>query len=187
MELWFERLMWVSIGMVLLVTAGYPLFLASARLVFRRQRRIADAQPSVTLIIAAHNEEVCIGRKLENSLALEYPRELLEIVVASDGSADRTAEIVESYGSRGVKLHAFPRMGKTGVQNRVLRNVISEICVFSDANAMYRPEAIQKLVRNFADPSVACVCGQLIYQAGPDGAAQGERSYWNYEKFIKRC
>ena len=186
MALWLEGTLWVSIAMIALITFGYPIALALVVPFMRRTRHCADAEPTVTLVIAAHNEERCLAAKLENSLALDYPRERLEIIVASDGSSDRTHEIAESYADRGVILRAFPRMGKTSVQNHVARTATGDILVFSDANAAYRPNAIRKLVRNFADPAVACVSGQLVYEVQGQGAGDGEGSYWNYEKFMKR-
>lgn len=186
MEVWLERLFWFSIIMIIVITLGYPIVLALLGPLVRRQRCLDDAEPTVSLIIAAYNEEACIARKLENSLALDYPCECLEIVVASDGSSDRTEEIAKSFSDRGVLLYCFPRTGKTGVQNQVARSAKGEILVFSDANAMYYPDAIHKLVRNFADAEVACVSGQLVYQTDRVGAGDSERSYWDYEKFMKR-
>lgn len=186
MEVWLERLFWFSMSMVILVTVGYPVFLALASPLVRRRTTLGDAEPSVSLIIAAYNEEWCIARKLENSIALDYPRDRLEIIVASDGSADRTDEIAQSFSDRGVLLRRFPRTGKTGVQNQVVRTAKGDMLVFSDANALYRRDAIRKLVRNFADPEVACVSGQLVYEVDRAGAGDCERSYWDYEKFMKR-
>lgn len=187
MEVWLERLFWFSIVMVILVTVGYPIFLALVSPLVRRQRLFNDAEPTVSLIIAAYNEEKGLARKLENALALDYPRARLEIIVASDGSTDRTDEIAQSFSERGVLLRRFPRTGKTGVQNQVVRTAQGEVMVFSDANALYHPDAIRKLVRNFADPEVACVSGQLVYQVDREGAGDCERSYWDYEKFMKQC
>jgi cellulose synthase/poly-beta-1,6-N-acetylglucosamine synthase-like glycosyltransferase len=186
MELWLKGLLWLTVAMVALVTVGYPLLLAIAGALVRRHWQVEDAEPSVSLIIAAFNEERCIAQKLENALALDYPREHLEIIVASDGSTDRTAEIVESFRDRGVVLRAFPRMGKTGIQNQAVKTATGDILVFSDANGFYRPDAVRKLVRNFADPTVACVSGQLVYTADRQTAGDCERSYWHYEKFMKR-
>ncbi len=181
-----EGLLWFSIAMVVLITIGYPLLLTLAGPLLRRTRHVRDAEPDVTLIICAHNEEACIAAKLENALALDYPRERFEIIVASDGSTDGTVSVVESFAHRGVMLRNFPRTGKTGVQNLVVKGAKGEILVFSDANALYRPDAIRKLVRNFADPTVACVSGQLTYKVDSVGAGDSENSYWNYEKFLKR-
>lgn len=186
MEIWLERLFWFSIIIVIVITVGYPVILAFLVGLIGRRQLQGDAEPTVSVIIAAYNEDACIARKVENTLALDYPRERLEIIVASDGSSDRTDEITKSFSDRGVLLCSFPRTGKTGVQNQVAKSAKGEILVFSDANAIYRPDAIRKLVRNFADPEVACVSGQLIYQTDGGGAGSSERSYWGYEKFIKR-
>ena len=186
MEFSLVLLLGFSIAMIVMVTAGYPMLLAVMGPLMTRDRRLEDAEPSVCLIIAAYNEEACIARKIENAIALDYPRERLEIVVASDGSTDRTSQIAQSFRERGVLVRNFPRIGKTGLQNQVAKSARAEILVFSDANAMYRPDAIRKLVRNFADPSVACVCGQLVYVVAGENAGESEHSYWNYEKFMKR-
>jgi cellulose synthase/poly-beta-1,6-N-acetylglucosamine synthase-like glycosyltransferase len=182
-----ERLFLFSSFMILLGNMGYPLLLAVSLPFVRRHRTIIDAEPSVSLIISAHNEEKCIARKIENSLGLDYPRERLEIIVASDGSTDRTDEIVNSFGLHGVMLCRYPRIGKTGIQNETVKIATGEILVFSDANALYQPDAIRKLVRNFSDSEVGCVSGQLKYTVDEPGAGRCEESYWSYEKYLKRC
>jgi cellulose synthase/poly-beta-1,6-N-acetylglucosamine synthase-like glycosyltransferase len=186
MELWLEALLWFSVIAVALITVGYPILLALASPLTRRRRHFDDATPSMSLIIAAHNEEACIARKLENALALDYRRDRLEIIVASDGSTDRTDEIVESFSDRGVQLRRYARIGKTGIQNQAAKVASGEILVFSDANGFYREDAIGKLVRNFADPTVACVVGQLEYEADGKSAGGCEHAYWRYEKFMKQ-
>jgi len=181
-----EAILWASMAMVVLVTIGYPLFLAASGPFVRRPRLQDAAEPTVSFIIAAYNEEAVIQSKLENTLALDYPRGKIEIFVASDGSTDRTDEIVSSYGERGVVLQRFARTGKTGMQNQMALRAKGEILVFSDANALYQADAIRKLVRNFADPGVAGVCGQLVYSVRGEGAGAAETLYWSYEKFMKR-
>jgi cellulose synthase/poly-beta-1,6-N-acetylglucosamine synthase-like glycosyltransferase len=184
---------WFSVAAVVLITLGYPVFLALAGPFARRPRRTDESEPWVTLIIPAYNEESTIAEKLDNCLDLDYPRDKLEVVVASDGSTDRTNAIVESYADRGIVLAAFPRTGKTGVQNRVALRARGAILIFSDANAFYNTDAVRKLVRNFADPQVAGVCGQLKYRVreaagageSSDSAGASERLYWSYEKFMK--
>jgi cellulose synthase/poly-beta-1,6-N-acetylglucosamine synthase-like glycosyltransferase len=185
MAIWLQGLLLLSVSMIVFVTVGYPLLLALTGLLLRRRRHLDDAEPSVSLIIAAHNEEACLSRKLENALALDYPRRKLEIIVASDGSTDRTAQIAATFSDRGVVLRQFPRIGKTGIQNHAVRTAKGDILVFSDANASYRTDAVRKLVRNFADSAVACVVGQLEYASVGQSAADCERSYWQYEKFMK--
>jgi len=181
-----QWLFWLSVATVVVITVGYPVLLVALGPILRRPWGIQAEEPRVSLIIAAHNEETCIARKLDNSLALGYPRERLEILVASDGSTDGTNAIVESYRAQGVVLCNYARMGKTGIQNETVRRAQGDIVVFSDANAMYRVDAVRKLVRNFADSEVACVCGQLVYEGKGAGAGDSESSYWSYEKFIKR-
>jgi cellulose synthase/poly-beta-1,6-N-acetylglucosamine synthase-like glycosyltransferase len=178
--------LWGSIAMVVFVTIGYPLLLILTMPIVRGRRIDEQLEPSVSLIIAAFNEESVIAEKLSNCLDLEYPRDKLSVIVASDGSTDQTNDIARSFESSGVTLICFPRTGKTGVQNRVANAAAGEILVFSDANALYRPDAIRKLVRNFSDPDVGGVCGQLDYVVDNEGAGNSERTYWRYEKFIKR-
>ena len=140
------------------------------------------------MLISAYNEAEVIRAKLENTLALDYPSDRLEIVVCSDASDDGTDAIVEEYRSRGVVLHRLPqRLGKTAGLNAAVPQATGEIVVFSDANAMYEPKAVRNLVRNFADPSVGCVTGESRYVAGNAATAdRGERAYWTYEIKLKR-
>lgn len=181
----------ISIFFIFFVTAVYPLLLILFSL-FIPDKRISDNMemnefPFVTMIISAYNEEAVIASKLDNSLSLDYPKDKLEIIVASDGSSDRTNEIVQSYESKGIRLYVYNRMGKTGIQNETVKKAVGEIIVFSDANAMYHEDAVKKLVRNFKDNNIGCVCGQLIYSRdGITESGAGESDYWNYEKLLKR-
>ncbi|MGH9768774.1 MAG: glycosyltransferase family 2 protein [Blastocatellia bacterium] len=178
-----------AIAVIAFIYAGYPALMFALSFVFRRPVRRADITPPVSVIIAAYNEERDIAAKLKNTLALDYPRDRMEIIVASDCSTDRTDEIVRRFRKRGVILHRQPdRFGKTIAQNRAVKVSSGEILVFSDATTMYEPDALRKIVRGFADPEVGCVAGQLIY-VDPAASAVGKgcRSYWGYEKFLKRC
>jgi len=166
---------------------GYPLALII--LGFFRVKKIKKAEitPPVTLFVSAYNEEKLIRKKLENSLNLDYPKDKLEIVVASE-SDDKTNEIVKEYQNKGIKLFAY--LGRGGKDYTVYRTVpkcSGEIIVFSDANAMYKKDAIRKLVRNFNDPKIGCVSGELRY-TNPQKKSIGETEglYWKYENFLKR-
>lgn len=140
--------------------------------------------PSVALVIAAYNEEGVIGEKIENSLELDYPDDRLEIVVFSDASTDGTDEIVRSYADRGVSLLRIEgRVGKTECQNRAVEVTDGEVIVFSDANSMYEPDAIRRLVAGF-DEGVGCVAGELQYRDSSE--VEGESIYWRYESKIKQ-
>lgn len=140
--------------------------------------------PTVTLAIAAYNESEVIKAKIENSLALDYPRDRLRIVVVSDGSTDGTDAIVQSYADRGIDLlRVEGRVGKTECQNRIVRAAESDIVVFSDATSLYEPVAIRALIARF-EPDVGCVVGDLRHIE--EGKVVGEHLYWRYEQFIKR-
>ncbi|NUT57108.1 MAG: glycosyltransferase family 2 protein [Thermoleophilia bacterium] len=144
-----------------------------------RRVRKEPIEPTVTVIVAAYNEEPVIERRLENLLALDYPADRLEVVVTSDASTDRTHELVERFAGRGVRLVVNPRGGKVAAQNRAVRETEGEIVAFSDANATWAPDALRRLVANFADPDVAYVCGRLVLEAA-DGSNK-EGLYWRYE------
>ncbi|USZ69746.1 glycosyltransferase family 2 protein (plasmid) [Halorussus salilacus] len=145
----------------------------------------ADELPTVSLIIAAYNEEGVIADKIENSLGLDYPEDRLDIVVFSDASSDRTDEIVRSYADEGVELERIEgRVGKTECQNRVVDRVDGEILVFSDANCMYDDDAIRRLVARFGE-GVDCVVGELRHTRTDDDV-EGESLYWRYTRLVKR-
>ena len=178
---------WTALAVVAYVYAGYPLLLFLVSRVWQRPVGKARITPRATMIIAAYNEEDAIAAKLDNTLALDYPPEQLEIIVASDGSTDRTNAIVaERYGGR-VRLLALERAGKTSGQNWAAAAATGEILVFSDATTMYDPGTVAALMANFADPSVGSVGGDVRYvREGEAVAGKGRQLYWNYEAAIRR-
>ena len=168
---------------------GYPILLLLLSKFKKNDVEINEKYfPSVSLIIAAYNEEAVIKDKIENSLKLEYPKDKLEIIVFSDSSTDRTDEIVKSYEKEGVKLIRIEgRKGKTICQNEVVKLAKGEISVFSDANSMYEPAAIKKIVRNFYSEKIGCVVGELKYGVlNSTNIVKGENVYWNYDKILKK-
>lgn len=177
----------VAVAMIGLIYFGYPLLIFFLSRLFASPVRQAEITPSVSFIIAAYNEEKDLAKKIENTLALDYPREKLEVIVASDCSTDRTDEIVLSYTGLGVYLHRQPeRRGKTVAQNRAVQISTGEILLFSDATTMYSSDALRCIVRNFADPRIGCVAGQLVYvDRNTTAVGRGCRSYWDYEKILK--
>ena len=175
-------LFWSSLGALVWTHAAYPAAAAVAARLFARPVRKHDETPSVSVIVAAYNEESVIERRLENLLALDYPREQLELVVTSDASTDRTHELVERFAPR-VRLIVNERGGKVAAQNRAVRETSSELVAFSDANATWAPDALRELVRNFADPEIGYVCGQLKIQRA-DGSNK-EGVYWRYELAVR--
>lgn len=143
--------------------------------------------PEISVIIAAYNEEASIAQRLDNLLSLSYPEDKLDIIVASDGSDDKTEEIVRKFADRGVRVLSLPRRGKIHALNDAVEHATGEILVFSDANSMYDKLALRKLVANFADPEVGGVGGNTIYTtaADSDTCSEGENLYWNYDKWLK--
>ncbi|HEU4597998.1 MAG TPA: glycosyltransferase family 2 protein [Pyrinomonadaceae bacterium] len=186
-ELAAKVFFWTGAAALFYTYVGYPALVWALSRVRPRPVRRAACEPEVTVIITAYNEERDLAAKLENTLALDYPADKLEIIVASDCSSDRTDEIVRSFAARGVRLHRqAERLGKTAAQNAAVELARGEIILFSDATTLYRADVLRALVPNFADSSVGCVAGKLIYVDRTDSAVgQGAKSYWGYETFLK--
>ena len=179
-----------SFLLILHVYLGYPLSLWILSKLGRQKpiHKAEDFEPEVTLMISCYNEIDVVEEKIENALALEYPSDKLKIVVISDGSDDGTDEVALSYADKGITLiRQEGRLGKTSAINMAMEQCETEITVFSDANAMYQPDAIRKLVRNFADASVGYVVGAALYtDGGENSAAASEDLYWKYEIGLKK-
>jgi cellulose synthase/poly-beta-1,6-N-acetylglucosamine synthase-like glycosyltransferase len=170
-----KGLFWGSLGAICWTHVGYPLLAeALARLRPRPVRR-DDVVPGVAVIVAAHDEERVIGARLENLLALDYPAERLELVVASDASTDGTDRAVLEAAARDerIRLLRVPRGGKVAAQDRAVATTAAEIVAFSDANTLWAPDALRLLVRSFADPEVAYVCGGHTYEGGEGTNREG--------------
>jgi len=178
----------LSAGALFYTYAGYPLLLALVSALRPRKICRGEIETTVTVIITAYNEERDLAAKLANTLALEYPRDLLEIIVASDCSTDRTDEIARSFAGRGVHLYRqSQRLGKTAAQNSAVKQAHGEIILFSDATSLYQPDAVRAIMPSFADATVGCVAGRLEYvDDSGSRVGRGARSYWNYETFLKR-
>jgi glycosyltransferase involved in cell wall biosynthesis len=176
----------VSVLLVAYTYAGYPLALWLVTRLRSREARKKEIHPSVSIIIAARNEADKIRQKVEHTLALAYPPDRLEILVASDASDDGTDEIVETFGGRGVRLVRAPqRRGKEFVQNLAIRVARGEVLVFTDAATILEPDALRRLVRNFADPTIGAVSTEdAIVDAGGHPTAEGV--YVKYEMWVRR-
>ena len=175
-----EVLFWLSLGALLWTHVGYPLVIAAWAALAPREVDAREQTPSVTVIVAAHDEEDVIARRVANLRSLDYPPDRLELVVASDASDDATDARAEAAGARVVRN---ARGGKVAAQDRAVRETTSEIVAFSDANALWEPEALQRLVRAFGDPTVAYACGQLRLERA-DGSNR-EGLYWRYEMAVR--
>ncbi|HXX74394.1 MAG TPA: glycosyltransferase family 2 protein [Nitrospiraceae bacterium] len=178
---------WAATFLVGYVYVGYPILIGLLARLRPKPIRQEDIEPTVTLLISAFNEAHVIGEKLKNALALDYPKSKLEILVISDASTDETDHIVRSFSDQGVTLlRMSERGGKTIGLNAAMLVAGGDIVIFSDANIMYRPNTIRRLVQNFADPSVGCATGDSQYVDNPhSGAHAQENTYWGYERFIR--
>jgi cellulose synthase/poly-beta-1,6-N-acetylglucosamine synthase-like glycosyltransferase len=183
--------LWVCLLAVFYAYVGYPVVIYCLARLFGRRRSVTEAAeaelPVVSLLIAAYNEESVIEERLCNALALDYPKERLEIVVATDGCTDGTVEIVRRYADKGVRLLEYSqRRGKAVALNSAFADLRGEIVILSDANTFTEPTAARKLVRWFQDPRVSTVCGRLILN-DPVQGRNVDSLYWKYETFLKRC
>jgi len=191
MILELQILFWISITLVIYVYFGYPAILWLLNRLKRKINAILPSsgnfKPTVSMVIAAYNEEQVIAEKLENSLALDYPNEKLEIIVVSDGSTDRTVEIVSDYCGQGVKLVELGKnVGKASAQNEAVNQANSDVVFFTDANVSLEKDALRKLVRHFQDDTVGCVIGKVTYNNENETAiGESEGFYWRYELFIR--
>jgi cellulose synthase/poly-beta-1,6-N-acetylglucosamine synthase-like glycosyltransferase len=183
-----ELVFWLSVAALFYTYAGYPMLIAAVSWLRPRGVKRGEYLPQVSVIITAFNEQRALAAKLENTLALDYPRDLLEVIVASDCSTDRTDEITKAFAARGVKLHRQPeRLGKTAAQNAAIEKALGEVVVFSDATSHYQPDVLKMIVPNFADKQVGCVGGRLVYvDHHQSDIGRGAKSYWGYETFLKR-
>jgi cellulose synthase/poly-beta-1,6-N-acetylglucosamine synthase-like glycosyltransferase len=175
-------------ALLVYVYAGYPVLLAVMAPLFRRKRPEPGHTPAISVLISAYNEEAAIGRKIEQTLALEYPAGKLEILVVSDGSTDRTDEIVRAVSDPRVRLlRVEGRRGKTIAQNEGVKECRGEVVVFSDATAIYHPKSLLYLAAHYADPKVGAVSGRYKYFDPEDSSPTGLGSvaFWNYENMIK--
>jgi cellulose synthase/poly-beta-1,6-N-acetylglucosamine synthase-like glycosyltransferase len=181
-----KAVFWGSFGALAWTHAGYPLLVAGLARLRERPVRASDVTPPVSLVVAAHNEEDVIVPRLENLLALDYPPEQLDIVVVSDGSTDRTDHLVEAVAARTprVRLLHVARGGKVAAQDFAVRATDGDIVAFSDANTVWRVDALRKLVRSFADPEVAYVCGDHSYE--PTIGTNREGVYARFEAWLRK-
>ncbi len=181
-----EIAFWSSIGFVLYTYAGYPAALSILSLCRTRPVRKGATRSNVSVIVTAYNEDKWILEKIENILRQDYPRERLEIIVASDCSTDRTDEIAASYVRYGVRLvRAATRLGKEGAQRLAVERARGDLLVFSDVATMLAPNGISTIVSNFHDPSVGCVSSVDTLVDG-DGRVSGEGAYVRYEMLLRR-
>lgn len=186
-----EIAFWLCLVLVIYVYAGYPACAFLLALVLRRDVRRGDIEPRVAVITSAFNEEQEIEATVLNKLAQDYPADRLEVIVVSDGSTDRTDEIVQGLTARGERrlklLRQEPRQGKTLALNAATRQTSADIVVFADANSIYAPTTVRSLVRNFSDPSVGYATGRMVYtNPARTAVGEGSGSYMSYENLLRK-
>ena len=182
-------LVWCSAALVVYVWAGYPLLLALLSAAARRPRAEAGYYPFLTVLIAARNEALSIAGKLQQTLALDYPADKLEILVVSDASSDGTDGIVESFSDPRIRcLRIDPRRGKTHAQNEGIQHCRGEVIVFSDATTIYHKDSLKYLASHYRNPKVGAVSGRYRYfdPEGNSPTGLGSVAFWNFENLIKR-
>lgn len=183
---------WVSLFLLIHCYVLFPITLPFVSEIFRRKRKPLSEEssflPNVSILISAYNEEAVIERKIQNILAIDYPKEKLQVLIGDDGSADATAEIIARYADQGVTLVKAPKnAGKAAMLNRLNTHATGEILVFCDANTMFFPNAVRKLVGPFVDKKMGCVCGHLILSDRSGSVlGKGESSYWDLESEMKK-
>jgi len=179
-------LFWLSFILVVFVYFGYPLFLFLLTLFIKKPVKKGEIAPFITIVIPAHNEEKVIAEKMQNTLALDYPKDNLEVIVISDHSTDKTNDIVKQYVSKNVKLLIQDqRKGKMSALNRAIPQAKGEVIVFTDANTMFDKYAVKNLIRNFGDEKVGCVGGNSRYAISSCLSIQlGGVSYTHYERLL---
>lgn len=178
---------WFSLAVCVYVYFGYPALLWIMSRFRSRPVREGDVHPRVTFIIPAYNEERTIGRKIENTLSLDYPPEHVEVLVMSNGSTDRTNEIVAAWRDPRVRLVALPQPGKMAALNEGAKAATGEILVFSDADFYLDAHSLREIARKFADRNVGGVCGARKSAPRPAGEStgEGEGMYHRWDKWQK--
>ena len=180
-------LFWASVAALVYSFVVFPAITFMRAAIRPRPHRTGDLEPSVSVVMAARNEAVVIGHKIDNLMAVAYPPEKMQVVLASDGSEDATVEIAREHAGPNVVVLDLPRVGKARALQAAVEASAGDILVFTDANSMFRPDAIGMLVRSFADEAVGGVAGNQVYAdaATNDATAVGERSYWNLDRGLK--
>jgi biofilm PGA synthesis N-glycosyltransferase PgaC len=186
-ELFMELIFWLSGGIIFYVYFGYPVLLMLCRRIATRPVKKVYTEPTVSIVIAAHNERERLEKKLQNCLTLDYPRRKLQIIVSLDGPTDGSEFVVWNYARQGVEMvHSKEHLGKAAALNRALPRATGEIIVFADARQTFDHAAIRELVANFADQTVGAATGELLLMDATEQEASSDVGlYWRYEKALR--
>jgi cellulose synthase/poly-beta-1,6-N-acetylglucosamine synthase-like glycosyltransferase len=179
---------WFALALLAYIYVGYPLIAVLRAMLWPRKREKAPIEPTISIVVVAHNEAHCIGARIENLLSIDYPRDRVQIIIGSDGSTDATVDKAREYEKYGVRVRAFrENRGKPAVLNAVIPTARGEIVVLTDARQRFEPGAVRALIENFADPAIGGASGELVLETNESTRAggQGTAMYWRYEKFIR--
>jgi poly-beta-1,6-N-acetyl-D-glucosamine synthase len=177
---------WLSAGLIAYIFVGYPLAVAAVAFLRPRRWTREAIEPSISIVIAAHNEALSIMPKIENLLSLDYPADRIEILIGSDGSTDSTVEQLQAITDPRVRPFIFAqRRGKPAVLDALVPEATGDVVVFADVRQRFERSALRALVASFADSGVGAVTGELMLTR--DGGAEGAGLYWRYEKFVRHC
>jgi cellulose synthase/poly-beta-1,6-N-acetylglucosamine synthase-like glycosyltransferase len=179
-------LFWAALAFLIYVFGIFTVLIILRGALFPKLSHQEDITPSVSMIVAAYNEEESIAAKIINTLELDYPTNKFELIIGSDGSTDSTSKIVRQFTDSRIRFFDLPRSGKNVVLNTIAPKAKGEILVFSDANSMYDPNAIRALTRRFADLEIGGVAGNQTYLSPNEkNTGRGERAYWNFDQMLK--
>lgn len=189
LAVWERRIFWASLGIIFYTWLGYPLLLGMLT-AFRPKRRAGGSGwPTFSIIVAAYNEEAQIAAKLEDCVGLRYPREAMEIIVASDGSTDSTEAIVAQWMAADGRIRLLKtegRAGKSGAQNLAVSCAGGEMLLFTDAGTRSSPELLERIAPHFADPRVGAVAPVVEFGKRDSSVNRGQGAYWRYELFLRQ-
>lgn len=177
------------VSLIVYTWVGYPVLLLALRRVLALKVVRGEIQPTVSVIVAVHNEETQMAAKLEDCLALDYPRERLEILIASDGSTDRSEQIAREFAARDPRirlLRSEGRSGKSGVQNVAVEHARGEILFFTDAEARTHPNLLTQIAEDFSDQQVGLVAPTVYLGSHQDAVSKGQGAYWRFELFLRQ-
>lgn len=184
-----QLIFYLSLFLVIYCYFGYPLVIYLFSIGFKKKVDKSPIEPTISIIISVYNEEDCIENKIRNLLSLDYPASKLEIIIGSDGSTDKTNEIIHQFSSPIFSFYPYEqRRGKMSTINDLVAKSKYEILVFTDARQSFDRNTIRELVANFHDLSIGCVSGELHFNLMKEsGTAKGINIYWQYEKFLRKC
>ena len=182
-----KTIFWFTTGIIFYTYFGYPLVMIFLSKFRYKPVKKEEFTPRVSLIVAAYNEEMQIEQKIINCLSIDYPKEIIEIILASDGSTDSTISIIKKYKDKGIKLvDSKERVGKTQIQNEAIKVSSGEILFFSDVSTIHPPDVIKKITRNFVDKTVGCVTGKVIFWSNEKNLiTKGAELRLKYEIYLR--